>query len=644
MAHEHPQQLQQSHGGTRFDAARLDAVVRSAMDAIVTIDRDQRIVLFNAAAETMFGCSAAQAIGGPLDRLLPERFRTRHREHIARFVGTGETARRMGQQTPLAAMRSDGTEFPIEASISQATVGEQTLLTVIVRDVTERVRAEETLRHAQAELREGEVRLEAIVRSAMDAIVTTDAEQRVLLFNAAAERMFGCTSSQVLGAPLDRLIPPRFRAAHRAHIERFLLTGETSRRMGMQNALWALHSDGTEFPIEASISHATVGGQKLLTVILRNITERLDAEREIRRSHQELREGEARLDAIVGSAMDAIITVDERQRVVLFNAAAETMFGRTAAEAIGGSLDVFVPGRFRALHGAHVEQFRRTGQTARRMGLQTQLWGVRADGTEFPIDASISHADVGGQRLLTVILRDVTERMNAVAQIEHAHQELRDLAVAMQELREAERTRIARELHDELGQALTALKMDVDLLDSTMPRERADLSERLAAMRELLDDTVATTRRISADLRPLVLDDLGLGAAIEWLLQNTVQRAGVEFSAHLDDELVDIGEPYASALFRILQESLTNVVRHARARRVELRLERAGDDVLLRVADDGIGVAGVARAKPGSFGLRGISERVLMLGGGVSITGAPGRGTTVEARIPLDGARRGAAS
>jgi two-component system sensor histidine kinase UhpB len=144
------------------------------------------------------------------------------------------------------------------------------------------------------------------------------------------------------------------------------------------------------------------------------------------------------------------------------------------------------------------------------------------------------------------------------------------------------------------------------------------------------------------DLRPLVLDDLGLGAAIEWLLQNTVQRAGVEFSVHLDDDLAGIGEPYASALFRILQESLTNVVRHARARRVELRLERAGNEALLRVADDGIGVAGAARARPGSFGLRGISERVLMLGGSVMVTGEPGHGTTVEARIPLDGARRSA--
>ena len=608
------------------------------MDAIITIDRDQRIVLFNAAAETMFDCSAAAAIGAPLDRFLPERFRERHHVHVARFLSTGETARRMGQQTALTALRSDGTEFPIEASISQATVGSQTLLTVIVRDVTERVRAEATLVRMQGELHEGEARLDAIVRSAMDAMITTDGAQRVLLFNAAAERMFGCAADTAIGAPLERFIPARYRAAHQEHVERFLRTGETWRRMGMQRALWALHSDGTEFPIEASISHATVGGQRFLTVILRDVTERIDAEREIRRSHQDLRESEARLDAIVGSAMDAIITIDGEQRIVLFNAAAEQMFGRGAADVLGSTLDQFIPERFRTAHSSHLVRFRRTGETARRMGLQTQLWGLRAGGSEFPIEASISQADVGGQRLLTVILRDVTERFNATRQIERVNEQLRTLGIAMQELRETERTRIARELHDELGQALTALKMDVDLLDSTLPRDRLDLYERVAAMRELLDTTVATTRRISADLRPLVLDDLGLGAGIEWLLQNTVQRAGLAVSSHLDAALLEVGEPYASALFRILQDSLTNVVRHARAQRVDLHLERDGGDAVLRVADDGLG--GHAQPRPGSFGLRGINERALVLGGNVSIRSEPGRGTTVEARIPLDGANR----
>jgi PAS domain S-box-containing protein len=626
----------------RADAARFDAMVRSAMDAIITIDRAQQILSFNAAAERMFGCPAAAAIGTPLDRFIPERFRARHREHIDSFVRSGATARRMGQQTALRGLRADGSEFPIEASISQVTVGDEPLLTVIVRDITERVEAEDRVRRAQAAVREGEARLEAIVRSAMDAIITTDEEQRVVVFNATAERMFGCPAAQAIGAPLERFIPPRLRTQHRAHVDAFVRTGETSRRMGVQRALWALHADGTEFPIEASISHATVAGRKLLTVILRNITERLSAEREIRRSHQDLRESEARLEAIVRSAMDAIITVDGSQRILLFNAAAEKLFGCSAAEAVGAPLDRFVPVRFRERHQEHVERFSRTGETARRMGLQTKLAGLRADGTEFPLEASISHAVVGGEQLLTVILRDITGRVNAEQQIERAHNELRELAVTMQEVREAEQRRIARELHDELGQALTALKMDVDLLEATLPPERADLAERAAAMRELLDFTVATTRRISADLRPLVLDDLGLGAAAEWLMHNVVQRAGLAWSLYLDPACTELGEPYASALFRIMQESLTNVARHARAHSVDVRLERAGDAAVLQVADDGIGIDPTAPPKAGSFGLRGINERALLLGGSVEVRGRPGEGTTVVASIPFGtaGARR----
>ena len=121
-------------------------------------------------------------------------------------------------------------------------------------------------------MREGEAQLDAIVRSAMDVIITVDGDQGIVLFNAAAEKMFAYSASQAIGGPLDRFIPERFPHAHHAHVERFGRTGETSRRMGMQTTLRALRADGAEFPMEASISHATVGGQKLLTVILRDIT------------------------------------------------------------------------------------------------------------------------------------------------------------------------------------------------------------------------------------------------------------------------------------------------------------------------------------------------------------------------------------
>jgi two-component system, NarL family, sensor histidine kinase UhpB len=353
-----------------------------------------------------------------------------------------------------------------------------------------------------------------------------------------------------------------------------------------------------------------------------------------------LREGEARLDAIVRSAMDAIITVDAEQRIVLFNNAAERMFGVDAGQAIGAPLERFIPERFRAAHRDHIAQFGHTGETSRRMGRQQALWARRADGTEFPIEASISHTIAGGQQLFSVILRDITRRLAADAEIERSHAQLRDLAATMHGVREAEQTRIARELHDELGQALTALKMDVDLLEHLSPPGRADLLERTAAMRGLLDFTVQTTRRISADLRPLVLDDLGLSAAAEWLVQQLRQRARLDCKLAIDPSLGDLEEPYASVIFRVMQESLTNVAKHARASRVELRLEREGDWAVLTVRDDGVGMGPHDESKPRSFGLRGIRERVLVVGGEVRIVSPPGRGTTLVVRVPL---RAGAA-
>jgi PAS domain S-box-containing protein len=357
----------------------------------------------------------------------------------------------------------------------------------------------------------------------------------------------------------------------------------------------------------------------------------------LKEAENHVHETEVRLEAIVRSAMDAIITIDTDQRIVLFNAAAEKMFGCPAADAIGQPLERFIPERFRSAHRAHVERFSHTGETSRRMGVQAALWALRADGSEFPIEASISHATVRGQELLTVILRDVTERTAAEQEIRRSHQELRELSIAMAEVRELERTRIARELHDELGQALTALKMDVELLGATLPPARTDLIEQTATMRELLDSTVATTRRISSDLRPLVLDHLGLEAAAQWLAQNFSQRSGLPCDLHVDPSCSALGEPYASALFRIMQESLTNVVRHARAKRVEVRLDRSGPEAVLSVRDDGVGMEQEARAKPRSFGLRGISERVLLLEGQVQIASAPGAGTTLLVRIPLRG-------
>src|SRR6185503_18231825 len=260
-------------------------------------------------------------------------------------------------------------------------------------------------------------------------------------------------------------------------------------------------------------------GRKIFTVILRDVTERVRSEHVVERN-------EARMRGILDSAMDAIITLDEDQRVVLFNRAAETVFGWLRDEAIGEPLEKFIPQRFRGEHAQHVRRFGETGVSSRRMGESRVVRGMRRNGEEFPIDASISQVAQGGQRFFTVILRDVTRRVQSEEALKLSREEIRQLAMAATTAREQEKSRIARELHDELGQALTALKIDIGWL-RTQPGMQAAAMEKLAAMQSLVDATVAAARRISADLRPLMLDDLGLAAATEWLVETFRGRTGI---------------------------------------------------------------------------------------------------------------------
>ncbi len=343
---------------------------------------------------------------------------------------------------------------------------------------------------------------------------------------------------------------------------------------------------------------------------------------------------------ILESAMDAIISIDAEQRVVLYNAAAEKIFQWPRAAVLGQPLDRLIPARFRAAHAGHVRQFGQTGMTSRRMGDQTVLLGLRASGQEFPIEASISQHDEDGSTLFTVILRDVTEREQSLAALTRSREELRLFAASASTAREQEKRRIARELHDELGQSLTALKMDLNWISERMPASSpgtADpLTAKIAAMNTMLAATVAATRRIAADLRPLMLDDLGLLPAVEWLVQGFRSRTGTACTLDITTPDLELDEPYATAVFRILQESLTNAARHAAAAQVRVSLGRDAGHVTLVIDDNGRGFATADPRKPASYGLMGLRERVSMLNGDLTIDSGPGTGTRIAVRIPLD--------
>lgn len=348
------------------------------------------------------------------------------------------------------------------------------------------------------------------------------------------------------------------------------------------------------------------------------------------------RRAEVQVGTVLEAAMDAVITVDEKQNVVLFNQAAEKIFQLSREKVLGQPLDMLLPSRLREVHRGHVEHFGATGTTSRRMGGPAVLVGLRADGEEFPVEASISKSGEPGVHVYTAILRDVSQRVRTEQALRHSREELREMASISQKVREQEKSRVARELHDELGGALTALKMDAAWLRERLPGNATELQEKIASMQQLLDQTVTATRRISTDLRPMMLDDLGLAPAVEWLVQDFQRRSGIACELAVGSADLQTTGAHATAIFRILQESLTNVARHAAATQVEIILETENQELVLTVRDNGRGFStGESRAS-GSFGLIGMRERVYLLNGEVSIQSESGKGTTVEVHIPLD--------
>jgi signal transduction histidine kinase len=229
---------------------------------------------------------------------------------------------------------------------------------------------------------------------------------------------------------------------------------------------------------------------------------------------------------------------------------------------------------------------------------------------------------------------NVTDSRKAEHELRQSREQLRDLAAYLESARENERTRIARELHDELGQVLTALKIDLDWIIRRMQKDDVAGRAKTDVMRGLIDDTIDTVRRISTQLRPGLLDDMGLAAAMEWQTREFADRAGLEYKLALGEEDIVLDKELATALFRIFQETLTNVVRHAGATRIRVSLDVGPDELSLTVSDDGKGITDGQVADSKSLGLMGMRERIRPWGGIVTFQGVAGQGTTVMVRVP----------
>jgi PAS domain S-box-containing protein len=335
---------------------------------------------------------------------------------------------------------------------------------------------------------------------------------------------------------------------------------------------------------------------------------------------------------IVDNAGDAIVSADGSYTIVMANPAAASLFGTTVDAMVGSPLERYIESD-KIDADELLDYFRAGSGRAGRRATDYAVTGLRADGQRFPIEGSISRANEGAP-FYTVIMRDVSERKRVEEKLTRSHRQLRQLSAALQTIREEERTHIARELHDDLGQILASLRMDLTLLQ----REDGTSNDSLrlmAGMEQNLLTAIASLRRIATNLRPRALDEGGLYFALKGLCEEFVDRYAIPCTLLADEAELRLDDAASTAIFRIVQEALTNIARHAQANSVTMNLFRSNSDLLITIRDDGRGIGPEDMEKAESLGLIGMRERVWAMRGEITIGSDEPPGTRIDIILPV---------
>jgi PAS domain S-box-containing protein len=353
----------------------------------------------------------------------------------------------------------------------------------------------------------------------------------------------------------------------------------------------------------------------------------------ISRREERVQQAEERFRLLVDGVQEyAILTLDPEGRITSWNAGVQRISGYPAGEVLGRHFSLFYE-ESDAAQGTPQQHLK---AAAERGWVEDEGWRIRKDGTRFWANVLITAVRDSAGALVgfSLITRDITERKRVQTELVRQRARLRALATRLEAAREEERTKIAREIHDELGQALTALQLDLNWLDHNL-HDRTALKPKVQHMTTVLRDTLVALQCLAADLRPPVLDRLGLRAAILALAREFESRTGVRSRVEVTAEDVTLDGDLATTIYRILQEALTNVSRHAGATRVDIVFRHTPARLELEVRDDGRGITEQELADHRSLGLLGMQERAQNWGGEMSIEGIPGQGTRVKVTIPL---------
>lgn len=473
---------------------------------------------------------------------------------------------------------------------------------------------------AEMDLRVERDFIDAVLDSLPGVFYCYDENFRFVRWNKDFERISGYSKAEVGGmSPLDF-----FRGDDREHVRSRIM--EVFERGESNAEARFVSKDGSSRSYYFTGTLAVLAGRRHLVGTGIDISERKLAEAALRESEEFWR-------TIIETAPDAIFLMDETYNVLQSNVAAEKIYGYGRGELLTKSLyDLRSP-------ETRDEIVTQMQEALVRNGARWETTHCRKDGSAFPVEVSTKPFVVAGRLRFIHLVREITERKRAEEELSRSRERLRALNNHLQTVIEEERARIAREIHDDVGQMMTAIKMDLSLslqtLESVKEKKiRTDLEGEVRALIGLLDQGVQSIRKIIRDLRPEVLETMGLIAGIRWQAQEFEKRSKVKMVLSLPTEELLLDKPTSVALFRIVQEALTNVARHAHAKTVELALDLTESGILVRIADDGRGISDVALAKSHSFGLLAMRERVAALGGTLSIRRKQQRGTAVEVLLP----------